>query len=471
MNAAVLPASSTSAPPGQASINLLKVLGPIHVWALGVGIVLVGEFMGWNYGVGKGGAFGALIACFISGLLYTCVAMIDSEITSTVAAAGGQYAQAKHTIGPLMAFNVGLFMVLTYTMLNASDIQVAGQLVQLAAMELGHDIPWQPYTILCLAVLTWLNYRGVFATLTINFVITAAAFATIIILFLGVQPWNPTAVLMHKQLLTGLPYGWIGVIAALHFGIWYYLGIEGTCQAAEEVRSPGRALPLGTICGMITLLIAAAITWYVTCGLLPWEYTGWDAELAPLYDAARVTGSSTLIVILFIGTLLSAIASANGCINDAARAWFSMGRDRYLPMWFGAVHPKYRTPFRSILFLTPVAAIFALYIPLAQIITFSILSGVLNYTFMPLNMWNFRRKWPVGVIRRGFEHPFHPLPAILLMILCITTFFAIYLGYGRQLLAMMAFYIVASVWFAFYRYRYVRRGAQFTMMWPKPAGY
>jgi len=181
-----------------------------------------------------------------------------------------------------MAFNVGLFMVLTYTMLNASDIQVAGQLIQIGAMQLGHDIPWQPFTVLCLAILTLLNYRGVFATLTVNFVITAAAFLTIIILFIGVQPWNPTATLLHKDLLTSLPYGWLGVIAALHFGIWYYLGIEGTCQAAEEVRSPGRALPLGTMSGMITLLIAAAITWYVVAGLLPWEYTGWDAELAPL---------------------------------------------------------------------------------------------------------------------------------------------------------------------------------------------
>jgi hypothetical protein len=84
-------------------IALLKVLGPIHVWALGVGIVLVGEFMGWNFSVAKGGAYGSLIACWIIGLLYTCVAMIDSEVTSTVAAAGGQYTQAKHIIGPLMA--------------------------------------------------------------------------------------------------------------------------------------------------------------------------------------------------------------------------------------------------------------------------------------------------------------------------------------------------------------------------------
>ena len=47
------------------ALNLLKVLGPAHIWALGVGIVLVGEFMGWNYAVGKGGAFGALVACFV----------------------------------------------------------------------------------------------------------------------------------------------------------------------------------------------------------------------------------------------------------------------------------------------------------------------------------------------------------------------------------------------------------------------
>src|SRR6267142_4863548 len=378
----------TVSPTSTQPVNLLKVLGPVHVWGLGVGIVLVGEFMGWNYGVGKGGAFGALIACFISGLLYTCVAMIDSEITSTVAAAGGQYAQAKHNIGPLMAFNVGLFMVLTYTMLNASDIQVAGQLIQIGAMQLGHDIPWQPFTVLCLAVLTLLNYRGVFATLTANFVITAAAFLTIIILFIGVQPWNPTATLLHRDLLTDLPYGWLGVIAAFHFGIWFYLGIEGTCQAAEEVRSPGRALPLGTMTGIITLLIAAGLTWYVCVGMLPWEYLGWDLTLAPLFDAARVSGSSFLHVALFVGTLFSAIASANGCINDSARAWFSMGRDRYLPQWFGAVHPRYRTPYRSIVFLIPIAAIFALKVPLAQIITFSILSGLLNYTFMPINMWS-----------------------------------------------------------------------------------
>ena len=451
-------------------INLLKVLGPVHVWALGVGIVLVGEYMGWNFSVGKGGAYGSLIACWFIGLLYTCVAMIDSEVTSTVAAAGGQYAQAKHIIGPLMAFNVGLYLVLAYTMLEAADALVAGDLLAIVAGQFGHaDLDPKPFVVLTIAFLAWLNYRGVFMTLTVNFIITAVAFFALVIMFFWTQPWNPGAVLLHEKLLTELPYGWIGVIAALQFGMWYYLGIEGTCQAAEEVRSAGRSIPLGTMSGMITLLIAATITWYMASGLLPWEYLGQAG--VPMYDAAQMTDSTFLMVLLFVGTIFSAIASANGCINDASRSWFSMGRDRYLPIWFAAVHPRYRTPYRSIIFLIPVAVSFGFTGLLDQVITFSILSGLLGYTFMSLNMIKFRTSWPLGSIKRGYIHPFHPLPALSLLLLCAATYFATFLGYGASLLAIMVFYIVASLWFHFHRYKYVRRADQFTMPWPKPQGY
>ncbi|MPW18079.1 amino acid permease [Paraburkholderia sp. CNPSo 3157] len=451
-------------------IALLKVLGPIHVWALGVGIVLVGEFMGWNFSVAKGGAYGSLIACWIIGLLYTCVAMIDSEVTSTVAAAGGQYTQAKHIIGPLMAFNVGLYLVMAYTMLEAADALVVGDLIKAVATDSGYaNFDSRPFTLVTIAFLALLNYRGVFVTLTVNFVITAVAFIAIVVLFLGVAPWHPGQTLIHHELLTQLPYGWLGVIAALQFGMWYYLGIEGTCQAAEEVRSAGRSIPLGTMCGMITLLVAAAMTWYVATGLMPWEYLG--QAVTPLYDAARLSGSKGLQTLLFVGTLFSAVASANGCINDASRAWFSMSRDRYMPVWFGAVHPRYRTPYRAIIFLVPIAISFAFTGLLDQVITFSILSGLLGYTFMSINIVKFRRQWPLGSINRGYIHPFHPIPAIVLAILCIATYFATYLGYGTSLLSIMAFYIMASIWFALHRYKYVKRGDQFTMDWPRPKHY
>jgi len=451
-------------------VGLLRVLGPGHVWALGVGIVLVGEYMGWNFAVGKGGAYAALIACWFAGILYTCVAMIDSEVTSTVAAAGGQYTQAKHICGPLMAFNVGLYLVFAYTMLEAANASTIGFLVDTVANLGGHaGIDQRPFIILSIMFLAWLNYRGVLATLNFNFVITAFAFLAIVLLFLITAPWSASSPMRHAELMTNLPYGWLGVLASMHFGLWFYLGIEGTTQAAEEVRSPARSLPFGTLAGIMTLLIAATLTWYVCVGLMPWEYLGQAG--VPLFDAARLSGSTFLMVVLGIGTLFATLASANGCINDASRAWFAMGRDRYLPSWFGAVHPKYRTPYRSIIFLVPIALLFALQVPLDQIITFSILSGLLEYTFMPINMILFRRKWPLDTIKRGYVHPFHPLPAFVLLALCAVTYFAVFLGYGTQLVAMVAFYVVVSLWFHFWRYRFVSRGAQFTMPWHRPNGY
>jgi ethanolamine permease len=48
---------------------------------------------------------------------------------------------------------------------------------------------------------------------------------------------------------------------------------------------------------------------------------------------------------------------------------------------------------------------------------------------------------------------------------------AIFLGYGTQLIAMMCYFILVSLWFHFWRYRFVRRGDQFTMPWPRPQGY
>jgi ethanolamine permease len=450
-------------------ISLLRVLGPSHVWALGVGIVLVGAYMGWNFSVGKGGALAALLACWLAGLLYSCVAAIDSEITSSLPAAGGQYAQAKHIVGPAMAFNTGLYLVCAYTMLEAANAIIFGHLMRTIGVMAGYETASaKPFTVLAIVSLAWLSYRGVHTTLKFTLVITAVAFAAIVVLFLATRPWTEE-VLLHRRLLDSLPYGWLGVVASLHFALWYYLGIEGTCQAAEEVRSPSRALPQGTLLGIVALLIAATMTWYVCVGLLPWEYLA--TTTTPLFDAARLTGMPLLMVLIFVGTFFAVIASAIGCINDASRACFAMGRDCYLPQWFGAVHPKYRTPYRAIVSLVPLAVGFAYVAPLDQVITFSILSGLLSYTYLAISIILFRRQWPLGTIQRGYVHPLHPLPALLLLVLCAIAYFSVFLGYTAELVTVLTFYILATVWFHFRRYKYVHRGDQFTMRWPRPRGF
>ncbi|WP_045836372.1 APC family permease [Hyphomicrobium sp. 99] len=454
--------------PGE-KVSLLRILGPSHVWALGVGIVLVGNYMGWNYSVGKGGALAALLACWMAGLLYSCVAIIDAEVTSSIAAAGGQYSQAKHIVGPAMAFNSGLYLVFSYTMLEAANAMTLGQLLKTAGILAGYqDCSAEPFVALTILSLAWLNYRGVYLTLAFNLVLTAFSFLAIVVLFIVARPWSDE-ILKHDQFLTELPYGWLGVVAAMHFGLWYYLGIEGTCQAAEEVRSPARALPLGTLIGILTLLLAATMTWYVCVGLMPWQYLA--ASTAPLFDAARLMNSNILVALMFVGTVFAVVASANGCINDASRVCFAMGRDRYISEWLGAVHPRYRTPNRAIVALVPVALAFSYFARLDEVITFSILSGLLSYTYMGFSIVMFRRQWPLGSIDRGYVSPLHPLPAVLLLILCAVAYFSVFLGYGVELTLVIAFYTVATLWFHFRRYKYVRRGQQFSMPWPKPIGF
>ena len=294
-------------PFGSQTFSLSRVLGPAHVWALGVGIVLVGEYTGWNFSADKGGTLAALIICWVVGLLYTSVAMINSEVTSTVAAAGGQYAQAKHIVGPLMAFNVALYLVFAYTMLEVSNAIVVADTIKAYAGEGFTDWHYRGVIATIIVVLAALNYRGVLMTLNVNFVITAFAYLAIIVLFFSVQPWSQGEVLKLGDMVTpenALPYGWIGVIAGFHWGIWYYLGIEGTTQAAEEVRSPSRSLPYGTMAGMITLLIGASLTWYVCASLMPWQYLGFT--YFPLLDAGKLTGSKTLEFLMFAATVLAA---------------------------------------------------------------------------------------------------------------------------------------------------------------------
>ncbi|MDO9508719.1 MAG: amino acid permease [Thermovirgaceae bacterium] len=455
--------------PEEKTNHLSKVLGPVHIWALGVGIVLVGEFMGWNFTVAKGGTLGAIIACWVMGLLYTSLVMVNTEMGSVIPEAGGQYAMAKYFMGPLAAFNVGLMLVFEYVMLEAADALVVGEILKTVSPHINS----LPFIILTLVGLTWLNYRGVYATLTFNFIITAIAYLTIFILLFSTKFFIPHQSLLRlAEFSNGLPYGWIGILGAFQFGVWFFLGIEGTVLAAEECRSTGRSLPVGALTGMVTLLIGATITWFVCSGLVHSKELG--SSVFPLFDAAMATRMPVVIILLFIGTILSCMASANGCITDSSRAWFAMARDTLIPEYFAAVHPKYRTPYRAILFLLPIALAFGFTGLLDQVITFSILSALLVYVFTAVMMFKFRRMYPLGSIERGYLSPWHPWTSILLLALTLATLVGMYFGYWLNMVAGFLFYTLASLWFALHRYRFVDRKkliSEGALKWPRPVGY
>ena len=96
---------------------------------------------------------------------------------------------------------------------------------------MADEISREPQTIVLLA---WVNYRGVYAILNINFDITAIAFISIIILFFSVAPFSPGKVLLHQDLLTDLPYGWIGALLILIFNTASMLAMIKHYQADRD---------------------------------------------------------------------------------------------------------------------------------------------------------------------------------------------------------------------------------------------
>ncbi|MHC1625489.1 MAG: APC family permease [Methermicoccaceae archaeon] len=453
-------------------IELKKVLRPFHVWALGVGIVLVGEFMGWNFTIAKGGPIASLLACWFIGVLYIVLVLVCSEMGSAMPKAGGPYEWTKQLVGPMAAWIVGLAVALEYIMLESADSLVIGALMEDVS---GGESIFFFWVLLTVCVLSLLNYRGVFLTLTTNFIITFTAYVTIFILFFYTRPFTEGSILdmtLPVRSITGyditLPYGYVGVLAALQYGIWYYLGIEGATMSAEECQMPGRAVPLGTVAGMTTLLVGATLTWFLATRLVDW--TIMRESPYPLYDAALATGSTAIIGALAIGTLFSCLASANGCINDTSRSWFAMARDGFVNEWWAGVHPKYKTPYRGVLLTMPLAVVFGFSGLLDQVIAFSISSGLMVYFIIAIASILFRKRWPLGTIPREYVSPWFPLPSLTLLVLAYLTMISFFFGYGVNLAAALTFYLVAAAYYVFYSKKRVERHAQmFVFDFPVPA--
>src|ERR1700759_1506204 len=93
--------------PDNSAQQLKKVLKPIHLWAIAVGLVISGEDFGWNYGWGVSGTVGFLIATVIITVMYVTFIFSYTELTTAIPHAGGAFAYAYRAMGPFGGFIAG----------------------------------------------------------------------------------------------------------------------------------------------------------------------------------------------------------------------------------------------------------------------------------------------------------------------------------------------------------------------------
>ncbi|MEH7468900.1 amino acid permease, partial [Priestia megaterium] len=93
---------------------LQKQLKPIHLWAISVGMVISGQYFGWNYGFEQGGIIGLAIATLIVTVFYTTFMFSYAELSTSIPQAGGPSAYARRALGPFGGYIAGIACLLEF---------------------------------------------------------------------------------------------------------------------------------------------------------------------------------------------------------------------------------------------------------------------------------------------------------------------------------------------------------------------
>jgi amino acid transporter len=212
-------------------------------------------------------------------------------------------------------------------------------------------------SVTIIAVFAALNIRGLRAM-----ALSSAAFAVIILApclvmtALGLAAWqqNPFVPLLRpdQNVATSLGIG-------LTIAIWFYSGYESMSTMAGEVAEPQRVIPRALL---ISLPLVVAIYFLPTvAGLASFgRWSEWNPEAGvTLVDIARELGGPALGGAMMTAALVSSLALYNAYLASNARTTLVMAQRALLPRSFGLVHPRYGTPYGSILIAAGLHAVLA----------------------------------------------------------------------------------------------------------------
>jgi len=399
------------------SQSLKKVIRPIHLWAIGVGLVISGEYFGWNYGWGVAGTMGFLIATLVITLLYITFIFSFTELTTSIPQAGGPFTYTHRAMGPIGGLIAGYATAVEFLLATPAIALALGNYLHF----LHPVLPVLGSGLAFYIILTVVNLLGIKESALFSLIITLLAVVELLIYLGIVGPSFKTANFLHDS----MPFGWSGVFNALPFAIWLYVCIEGIAMVAEEVKDPHRNIPKGYISAILTLMLLAIAVMVFTGGITDWKLL--SAIDYPLPEAIGVVlGKQSGITKLFAGIgLFGLIASFNGIIISYSRQLFALGRAGYLPAFMSTLSPRRRAPYAALI-VGGLLGVCALYMGKTdQLVILSVMGAIVMYILSMLSLFILRDKEPE--LERPFKAPLYPwFPGIALFLSIVSLFAIIY---------------------------------------------
>jgi ethanolamine permease len=415
------------------STHLKRTLSPLLLWGLGVGYVISGMYFGWNLGLEKGGTFGMAIATFIITIMYVCFTFSYSELACAIPKAGGGFDYANRAFGKNLGFITGLAQIIEFVFAPPAIAFAIGAYLNLSFPQ----VPILPTAIVAYLLFTTLNVIGVKIAATFELFITILAVGELILFFGVTIPHFSVANFTQNPSING----WEGVFAAIPFAIWFFLGIEGVANVAEESINPQKDITKGFGSAMITLVALCIMVFVAAIGVGGWEKIVYKADGGlsdsplPMAMGLAVSTDSMMYHMLIGVGLFGLIASFHGLILAGGRATMEFGKIDFAPRFLGKVNTKFLTPANALI-VNMLLGIGALMTEkTTEIITVSVFGALTLYVLSMMSLLKLRQSEPDLV--RPFVVPFYPvLPVVALV---IGVFSLIAMSYYNQTLALWYF--------------------------------
>ncbi len=424
--------------------QLKRSLTPAMVWGLGVGYVISGNFFGWNLGLEKGGTLGLAIAVFFIIILYITFTFSYTELACSIPKSGGAFDYANRAFGRDIGFITGMAQNIEFIF--------APPAIAFAIGSYG-NIFFPNIPILAIAVFAWciflaLNMYGVKVAATFELVITILAVAALLFFSAIALPKFQLANLQQNA----FPFGYAGMFAAIPFAIWFFLGIEGVANLAEEAINPKRTILIGFGSAIVTLVVLCLLTFISSVGVAGWEAivfkedgSASDSPL-PLALGFIVSSTSLSYKILLVVGIFGLIASFHGLMLAAGRSTFEFVRVGYGPAWIGKVHPTFRTPANALLVNMALGMLALFSGKTGDIITISVFGALTLYIISMLSLIRLRASEPG--LARPFRVPLYPVFPLVALVIASFSFVAMAI-YNAKLAAI--YFLIIGVSYGIFK--------------------
>ena len=401
--------------------ELKKALGPITLWGLGVGYVISGMYFGWNLGLPEGGPYGMLVATLLTTLLYVTFTFGYAELACAMPRAGGTFVYAGRALGPRFAVVGGIAQWVEFVFAPPAIALAIGAYLALFFPGIS---PFA-FALGAYVLFTGVNVIGVKLSAAVELVVTVLAVGELLV-FAGVTAPH---VSMASFTANALPHGWWGILPALPYAIWFYLGIEGVANVAEEAKNPSRNIPLGFGSAMATLVVLTLLTFGCAVAVSGWESVVFKPGSTETSDSplplalSHIVGPEHVAYKLLVGIgLFGLIASFHGLVLASGRATFELGRAGYAPRPLGRILHGRQTPAIALVANLVCGVIAMASGRTEDVINLSVFGALTMYAAATISLIVLRRREPT--LERPFLAPFYPavpVIALSLTLLCLAS--------------------------------------------------